>query len=661
MRLIICLLCIPIILGSKQLKLTDLAVVSSNIDPVVDQAVIDKAWEDSMVIAPATINLLGQVMVVASKVDVAFKRNVSNYQYKYIRYPDSFRATLLQISNDGYRAFLGAHSAMNRIQLYMQQIPRHFKTIIKLLTSKSSPKLISRLLPRTIDNIERIGQTCIVLANGTEKSFVTVMDLLGEVLETTEVTRLSTETDLSEKSIALNVTRTLHADMKREEEVRRQHYEEVRQAVRVAQDQYSRALNEIPTGWKGLGMDLCRVGISVLKAFSNILSLGQMSSERSFSGIKKMSGGGTTNSFDNSQIFIFVSRFAQSLDSFIQNISSNVNQTADKNGLNTFKIVFGAYANMVDNAPYSNTKMKASQLIQRAIQSVDQALANPNFDIKTQFQNLANEARPFIAAEQLSSNNNAPISIESGSGDSSNNELFKAQLAQARLSQLEKISVEHHTSSLALMDQVRVLSAKLVEYQGRVVHLEEVVKMLREALHFLGLLRKNWHTLVEFFTNFSSRVTVGFGETLKTFLDTLSLTNDPELIAVDRTNILELLNGNSVNLHRESYTLFIMARTYFDVSQRYLMPRLAGLSLMLLAENDDERKRLLTELHNNTLEVQAQVTKLIDERNQIFRKFIGDKRAELNEKIDGQAADGNEIAAIQEGEKLLQYENTLHT
>jgi hypothetical protein len=52
-----------------------------------------------MITAPATINLLGQVMVVASTTDVSFESYSPNRVYKYIKYSESFRATLLQISN----------------------------------------------------------------------------------------------------------------------------------------------------------------------------------------------------------------------------------------------------------------------------------------------------------------------------------------------------------------------------------------------------------------------------------------------------------------------------------------------------------------------------------------------------------------------------------
>ena len=99
MIIIICLLFVPAVFGIEQLASTDLSIVSTSIDKLTEQSVIDEAWEDCMITAPATINMLGQIMVVASKADVSFYHYSPNTVYKYIKDPHSFRAILLQISN----------------------------------------------------------------------------------------------------------------------------------------------------------------------------------------------------------------------------------------------------------------------------------------------------------------------------------------------------------------------------------------------------------------------------------------------------------------------------------------------------------------------------------------------------------------------------------
>ena len=60
---------------------------------------MDLPWERFIISGPGTVNLLGQLMVVSSKLDFSFRDYQSDYKFVYMRYPNSFRATLTQIAN----------------------------------------------------------------------------------------------------------------------------------------------------------------------------------------------------------------------------------------------------------------------------------------------------------------------------------------------------------------------------------------------------------------------------------------------------------------------------------------------------------------------------------------------------------------------------------
>ncbi len=97
--MIIWLLFISVAFGANELTSNGYSIGLPKANELDDPTEIDEKWMGYMIVAPATINLLGQVMVVASKVDVSMDAFSPNYFYKYIRHPKSFRATLLQISN----------------------------------------------------------------------------------------------------------------------------------------------------------------------------------------------------------------------------------------------------------------------------------------------------------------------------------------------------------------------------------------------------------------------------------------------------------------------------------------------------------------------------------------------------------------------------------
>jgi hypothetical protein len=55
---------------------------------------IDGEWANYFLTAPATINVLGQMMVVVSTKDIPFQEYSPNHVYRYIKYPKSFQSTL---------------------------------------------------------------------------------------------------------------------------------------------------------------------------------------------------------------------------------------------------------------------------------------------------------------------------------------------------------------------------------------------------------------------------------------------------------------------------------------------------------------------------------------------------------------------------------------
>ena len=79
----------------------DVSLKTPVINPLTERTQIDKSWERCMIVAPMTIQLLGQLLLVSTTKDVSLLDLISTrtLEFKYIRNPQSLRATLLQISN----------------------------------------------------------------------------------------------------------------------------------------------------------------------------------------------------------------------------------------------------------------------------------------------------------------------------------------------------------------------------------------------------------------------------------------------------------------------------------------------------------------------------------------------------------------------------------
>ena len=215
-------------------------------EQLLSQRDIETTWEEMVVAGPIIVNYIGNLMVLASKKDFAFTLPTSNHIYRYMKYPNSFRATLVQVANQVSNAFFIAHSNMDTIQVNMLQIPTHLKTVLKLLTS-ASPRLIQSMLPTALGNIERIAKQCANAANMTKLFYDSVTGLLQEVVEQTVYTQGSNEISVN---ATVNLTNHALIDqslLNNELQFIRDRYEEAREVLMKAREDYYNAYHAIPT------------------------------------------------------------------------------------------------------------------------------------------------------------------------------------------------------------------------------------------------------------------------------------------------------------------------------------------------------------------------------------------------------------------------------
>lgn len=266
----------------------------------------DTPWENFIMPGPTVISLLGQLMVLSGKVDFSLAENSPNRTFQYIRNPTSFRATLVQVSNDGWSAFINAHKNMDKIQLYMTQIPDHVKTALKILL-QASPQLIKRLLPDTLSQIKDIGNVCVQLSAETETKFNNVMLLLGEILEATEVSRGGYDAKLLAAQVELNTSVVQKQHLENIGEELRKRQADIDNEVKKYQAAYEKALREIPTGWKAIAMDFVRAGANLLNFFT-----GGGGSGSGGGGANKSGPGGNTD-FQTSNVMSIMQQYSEQL------------------------------------------------------------------------------------------------------------------------------------------------------------------------------------------------------------------------------------------------------------------------------------------------------------------------------------------------------------
>ncbi len=107
--------------------------------------------------------------------------------------------------------------------------------------------------------------------------------------------------------------------------------------------------------------------------------------------------------------------------------------------------------------------------------------------------------------------------------------------------------------------------------------------------------------------------------------------NKDSLTQQVRTFYLDMLKDDVVGIYRESHLLYIMSRTYYDVSSEYMMSQLAGLAKMITASSDEERNELKNQLMQDTQTVQNKISRLALQRKNEYETANEKRQQEIEQ------------------------------
>jgi hypothetical protein len=82
----------------------------------------------------------------------------------------------------------------------------------------------------------------------------------------------------------------------------------------------------------------------------------------------------------------------------------------------------------------------------------------------------------------------------------------------------------------------------------------------------------------------------------------------------DRELFVEILSITCQEIERGAHLLYIMSRTYYDVSSEYMINQIASMNALLLLQTDTERKAYLQSMSLNTTSTSARIVRLGQER-----------------------------------------------
>ncbi|CAF3054643.1 unnamed protein product [Rotaria sp. Silwood2] len=238
---------------------------------------------------------------------------------------------------------------------------------------------------------------------------------------------------------------------------------------------------------------------------------------------------------------------------------------------------------------------------------------------------------------------------------SDSNEKFVAEMALVDLQDLRAREKAYYTQWRTKEDQLTALLVKIASLDLTTINYQQLIDLMSDALNLLGEVSERWSKLTQFFATLAGRAEIISNAMLPQLIEHFKEAGASELRPNERSWYFDSLKKATKGIKLQSYILFIMSRTYTDMSNKFLLPRLAGLAKLLSPKNDTMRIKMGKELDKASKKAQTEVQAYITKRHNAYVKAVRQLEIEntkLVTKLGGSSKENQ--AAIAEGKKRQQ-------
>ncbi|XP_026140159.1 uncharacterized protein LOC113116295 [Carassius auratus] len=663
-------------------------------------------WEEYLTPAPLSIAILGELVFISSSTDFSINKNPPKDGYKFIKYPDSFRACLMQVCNSGWWAFNEAHKNMDQIRLYTAQVPDYMKTAVKILF-QGNDEVVKAHLPDQLKNIQDIADECLELSNAAEKRFTDVINIIQELLEACvnaehfygeeleAVKKKLEESKLREQSAEETKKRTKKAVSTMEKELDQAH------------ESYNAALKSLPDGWEMIGMDVVGgISQSVTVLVNGLINYATQSSimmplpaaalgdtashikvqERARDVVRQEMARYDMRQERPIDVVAEINAYSKSAEilNCAQTIQQlmNVNSTVDdidwinlydqKNKTTKTDFIAKQFERInetlkkISDCP---AKTEAQMLCKDGIEICNQLVkyaadgkCDKSTDIINKVLGLVKLAHSFDSKSKAITNSPGifpkPPMMHKEENKVDRESILQKATENARFSveqtraQLNKTRETYEKCLENLEKNQKELTEILVTMRNcelKEIDFNTTIKMLVKGMDAMGRVKEQWEKMVHFFQMVSNIVKTSLSKTLTNFVSTSektqALSYNAKLFSKD------LLYTQAFQASNIASLVHMISATYTDVSNKYLMDRVSSLGkLMAMDTSKPEFKHERNQLQNSCDEAQKGILKLVLKNKNEYDK----KSTARLERIDREllailpAAPPEEIKSIQE-------------
>ncbi|KAJ7234063.1 hypothetical protein C8J57DRAFT_1380995 [Mycena rebaudengoi] len=244
--------------------------------------------------APLSISLLGSILIIASSTDdfsliSTVPKGAPKVTWKYASDPQSFKTCLEQMVNDGYKAFDTAAKNMQIIQYSSDQMGPAIKDAVTLIYEGTAAD-VSANFSNNIADLTSLSKKCSDSAQEIEKAFVDISGLAQEMILACTYSLGTTEQAIAQNETQLAVLAVQKKSQQAQLKEAKDTMSVMKNSYLKAESGFESALNDVPSGWDLMGMQVTESMTSLAVAAGNaLISRATMTSQAEEAGINAFS------------------------------------------------------------------------------------------------------------------------------------------------------------------------------------------------------------------------------------------------------------------------------------------------------------------------------------------------------------------------------------
>lgn len=623
-------------------------------------------WEEHLVPAPLTITVLGELVFISSKDDFSINRNPPKDGFKFIKYPHSFRASLMQVCNAGWSAFNEAHTSMDEIRLHTGNVPQYVRTAVEVIL-REDDRLFQAVLPNTLNSIDNIATECLRLSTSTKNNFESVIKLVHELIEASTNAKEAYNQDLRDvtqkiKENQIREKAKKEADKRAEEDLKN-----FKTKLDAAEQLFDKAMKSMPSGWDMIGMNLAE-GLAqslntLVSGLSNVVTLnfGNMFSGKgstTSSTTQSATGKDPEQGTEQMDKYFAVKDVYEKASVILSMIEALKNYLTPENKVDWANLydqknqkaksdfqkdILAEMKNTISSLKDSDAKTTALGICNKAI-SICTKMAEiapkgqcdslQEQELVKEFEKVLEEAQTFNAtAKQVTK---TPPFSQKPPG------LSKAQTAGQFAAENARIQIEEARKVLETARQMynkgmerfeknkEELTDILVILQNcdvKKIDFKTTLDILAKGLTALGLVKEQWEKMVQFFQVVTTIIKASMNTSANTFTNRAK-----EAAAYPSSSFLkDMVYTQAFQVSSISSLVNLISTTYVEISNKYIMDRVSSLGRLMALdcnspEFDPERKKL----QDGCVEAQKGILTLVKSNKIAFDQKTDDRLAQLN-------------------------------